>query len=129
MRLNKEESYFEDQAITTATTYNSDTVDHGGAEVALWAPIFVQVTETFVGGTSLVIVLQTDSTTTITPDEVLYTSETILTATLVAGYRFRLCNIPEGILRYSRLAATSVGVHTAGKISAYVGSLVNTNKP
>jgi len=129
MRLNKEESYWEDKAITTATTYNSDTVDHGGAGVALHMPIFIQVTQTFVGGTNMKVALQTDSTTTITPDETLFTSETILTAALVAGYRFRLCNIPEGILRYSRLAATSVGVHSAGKISAYVGSIVNTNRP
>lgn len=128
MILNKEESYFEDEAITTATDYTSDTVDHGVAGGALHKPIFIQVSETFAGGTSLVAVLNTDSTTTITPDEILFTSETILTATLVAGYRSRICNIPEGVLRYTNMVLTSVGVHTAGKISAYIGSIVNTNR-
>lgn len=129
------------QAIT-ATAISQNVIDLGTAgtvplegaamSVNLGAgnelPLMIQVTETFATLTSLTISLETSAAAGLTSATVLYASEAIPVATLVAGYRPPIRWMPDAtLLRYIGLRFTVGGSNaTAGKISAALGTTVNT---
>jgi hypothetical protein len=114
-------TFMEDEAITTATTYNDDTIDlvetnpNKGAGASIVAEAIV--TETFAGGTSAVLLLE-DSANNSSFAEI-GRSAVIVTANLVAGKKFNV-KLPDTHRRYLRASITSVGTHTAGAFSVYL---------
>jgi hypothetical protein len=80
--------------------------------------ILVQVTETFVGGTSITIDLETDDNDSFNSLSTIASTPTIVTASLIAGYKFSINFVPDLMERYSRLEYTIVGSFTPGSITA-----------
>lgn len=135
MIIDTQNLFSDDQAITT-TADSDDYVDFGapgtpfGQSNALSIdqgkgspiPILIQVTETFVSGTSLTIALEFDDDSAFGSTTVVWESEAIVTASLVAGYQFLIYVLPPGTTeRYAQLRYTVSGTYTAGKITAGVG--------
>lgn len=125
--------FSEDQAIT-ATAASTNTIDFGVPETPIGnvGPVsgdlglsdiefLVQVTEAFVGLTSLVVAVQMDDNLAFASPVVLAASQPVLLADLKVGYKFRVpAQIPEGATeRYIRLNYTVAGgPATAGKVFA-----------
>lgn len=112
--------------VAGATTYAypegaSPTDDLGRGEPV---PIVVQVVEDFAGGTDVTAQLVASDTVDSSGQlsgtvEVIMSTAAIPTATLKAGYHFRLGYIPPGVdKKYVALRYVSTGTYTAGKISA-----------
>jgi hypothetical protein len=82
--------------------------------------VICQVTETAAGGTSLKVALVMSAAADLGTPTVLAESEVIATASLVAGYQFRIpFKVPHGTTaRYLGLTLTGVGTFTAGKLTA-----------
>lgn len=92
------------------------TVDHGLGPVL---PLMIMVNTTFAGGTSTKAAVQTDDNTSFSSATTVLETEAIALATLVAGYQFVITQIPvKSLERYVRALYTTVGTHTAGKVSA-----------
>lgn len=121
MILDSGNLYSDQQAVTT--TASSTNVlklpkNLGRGEPT---PLFVQVTESFAGGTSLAVAVRTSSTlsgSNLNSPTTLLTTAAIPTATLKAGYRFPIGYANKDMLEYSDLNYTVVGTMTAGKITA-----------
>ena len=95
--------------------YGKDGLDAGWGETI---PLLVQVTEKFVGLTSLTVALQASDTANFATVDTVY-SETKALAALKTGARFALKSVPYGMKkRYWRLYYTVAGTATAGKITA-----------
>lgn len=92
-------------------------------------PLLVEVTETFATLTSLTLSIETDDNAGFSSATTVYTSPAVVAASLVAGYVFRLHEIPNGVLeQYVRLKYTVAGSSaTAGKIFAGVVAGHQTN--
>ena len=119
------ENLFSNAQAVTVTAASTNVIDLGANHAYIqtlfekgMVGILAQVHTTFAGGTSVAIQLQTDSDEAFGTVETLYATPAIATATLAAGYRFRLSGLPLGIKRYVRLNYVVVGTHTAGKITA-----------
>lgn len=118
MILDSQALYSDDQVITTTadSTNILDLAKNSGPGVPV--RILIQVTATFVGGTNITIDLETDDNTGFSSLSTIASSPTIVTASLVAGYKFSINFIPDAMERYSRLEYTVVGSFTPGSITA-----------
>ncbi|MFM9878717.1 MAG: Bbp16 family capsid cement protein [Rhodoglobus sp.] len=119
----------ENQAVTTATTYTSDTLvlaevgkllrERRGSPME----VVVQVTETFAGGTSCDFRVTTGNTNALGSPQTQYSSAAVATAALTRGRKFRFPLeelIPDADATHFGLLAVSVGVHTTGKYTAWI---------
>lgn len=89
---------------------------------------FCCVTTSFAGGTNLVLAIQTDDDEAFGSATTLFSTPTILTATMAAGYRFKLpLGLPVINEQYIRLYATITGTMSAGKLWAGLLLDVATN--
>ncbi len=118
MILDSEALYSDDQVITTTadSTNILDLAKNSGPGVPV--RLLIQVTATFVGGTSITIDLETDDNDSFNTLSTIASTPTIVTATLVAGYKFPINFVPDAMERYSRLEYTVVGSYTPGSITA-----------
>lgn len=119
MIFDKENLFSEDQAITV-TANSTNVIDLGLTEMGEGEPIqiIVQVTTAFAGGTNMVVTLTTDDNAAMASETTLLASGTIITATLVQGYRFKFSVLPEDCERYLRLTFTVTGTMSAGAVFA-----------
>jgi len=123
MVLDKQNLFSEDQAVTT-TAVSTNVIDLGtdGSEVPTPnnkdAEILAQVTADFAGGTSVALSLYTDSDVAFGSATLMFTTAAVVTADLVAGYKFKVPHLPEGVERYVRVTYTVVGTHSAGTITS-----------
>ncbi|KKN72131.1 hypothetical protein LCGC14_0414170 [marine sediment metagenome] len=135
MILDAEALFSDDQAITI-TAASTNLIDLGTPGTPIRAaqaltpdlgagvlkPILVQVTTAFTaaGAGTLTVALQMDTTAAFGSPTALWTSAAIGKATLVAGYKFLISNIPIGTLeQFIRLNYTvATGPMTAGNIVA-----------
>lgn len=135
MIVDVENLFSDDQAITV-TADSTDYVDFGtpgtpfGQSVALNVdqgkgkpiPVLIQVTETFTGGTDLTVAIEFDNDSGFGSTTVVWESETIPVASLVAGYQFPIYYIPPGTTeRYAQIRYTVTGTMSAGQITAGLG--------
>ncbi len=110
--------YSDDQVITTTadSTNTLDLAKNSGPGKPV--RILIQVTATFVGGTNITIDLETDDNDSFSSLSTIASSPTVVTADLVAGYKFSIAFVPDLMERYSRLEYTVVGSYTPGSITA-----------
>ena len=126
MYLDYENLFCNDQAITSVDGASTNVIDLGDDNALAPVPnekgdveILCQVTETFVGGTSLAITLQSDDDEAFGSATTLLTTPAIVTASLVAGYQFTIAVPREKITeQYLRLSFDVTGTMSAGKITA-----------
>lgn len=117
-----------DQALTTSHI-SEDVVDlgtnyaDGAVALGTGTPIRLKavVTTAFAGGTSLVIGLTTAEDAAGASAYVLAATPAILEASLVKGFTVEL-TVPPGVKldRYLVVKYTSVGTHSAGKITTFI---------
>lgn len=127
MILDKQNLFSEDQAITV-TAVSTNVIDLGADNARNQldnekgdVEVFVQVTTAFSGGTSLKVTLQADDDEAFGSAVTILDSAAIVTASLVAGYQFKLGKLPRlgsADKRYLRLNYTVVGTMSAGKVLA-----------
>lgn len=131
----------DDQAITTDAA-STNIFDWGAPGTVVFAaaarardlgksliPVFCRVTADFAGGTNLIVTLEADNDVSFGSATTLWTSETIVTATLVAGYDFALKTVPfHATERYMRFNYNQTGTFTAGTITAGLGTWPDTNR-
>jgi len=123
MVLDKQNLFSEDQAITV-TAVSTNIIDLGTDATGTPTPnnkdaeILAQVTTAFVGGTSVAFSLYTDSDVAFGSATLMFTTAAVVTASLVAGYKFKVPTLPEGVERYVRATYTVVGTHSAGAVTA-----------
>jgi len=122
------ENLFSDQQIVTVTA-SSTNVLKLPKDLAKGnpVPLLLQVTEAFVGATSVAVSIRTSATVSagaLVSPTVLATTAAIPVASLKAGYKFPLGHIPQGTLNYVDLLYTVVGTATAGKVTS--GIVFNT---
>lgn len=144
MRLDKQTTLCNAQAVTTGTQLSENAIDLYGAATAASnqvqgattdtlgntvpddtaksdAHILVEVVTAFTGGTSLVVNLITSAAANLGSETVITSTPAIAEASLVAGYKFRINIPPVGLTaRYLGLQFVTVGTHTAGNITAAV---------
>lgn len=90
--------------------------------------LLIQVTQTFVGGTSVQVQFQTDDNPSFTSPKTVGQTAAVPVADLKAGYRFGVSDFPVGTSeRYLRLNYVVVGTPTAGTITAAVTAGVERN--
>lgn len=100
------------------------TRDIGGWDMDL----LVQVTQDFVGGTSVTVQVQVDDNPGFTSPTTVGATAAVPVAQLKAGYRFSLNDFPVGTNeRYVRLNYVVAGVPTAGHVTAAVTAGVARN--
>ncbi len=118
MILDAENLFSDDQAITT--TADSTNIiklpDNAGPGNPL--RLLLQVTETFAGGTSVAIDLETDDNEAMASPADIANIPAIAAATLVEGYKVEIPFLPRSNQAYSRLEYTVVGTFTTGKMTA-----------
>lgn len=92
-------------------------------------PLLIEVTTTFATLTSLTVSVETDDNSAFSSATTVYTSGAVVAATLVAGYKFNLQRVPNGVLEeFVRLKYTVAGSDaTAGKIFAAVVAGIQSN--
>lgn len=124
MILDKQNLFSEDQAIT-ATANSTNIIDMGADDSLVNSPnekdveLYVQVTSDFATLTSLTVTLTTDNDVAFGSETTLFSSAAIAAASLVAGYKFRLPRVKDGVERYLRLTYTVAGSNaTAGTVTA-----------
>jgi hypothetical protein len=119
MIFDKQNLFSEDQAVTV-TADSTNVIDLGLTETGEGEEIEINafVTTAFADGTSLKVSLVTSATSTFASTTTMLDTAVILTAALVAGYRFVLGKLPDDMLRYCKLVYTVVGTMSAGKIFA-----------
>jgi len=130
MFIDKNLMFHDDQAITTATEYKGSSLPlHTVAEMSREGKgegmeVLIQITETFVDGTSMEIQTVTANDAALTSEiEQMEVVSAPLTATLVAGRKFRFplqMVLADTDASHFGVQFTSVGTHTAGKVSAWV---------
>jgi hypothetical protein len=89
--------------------------------------IFCQVIVAFAGGTSMIVKVVTDTVATLASPTIIYETESVLTATMVAGYRFAIPAIPVANLaeRYFGLVFTTTGTFTGAGTNQVVAGIVH----
>lgn len=85
-------------------------------------PLLIEVTEAFNNLTSLQLSVETDDNAAFSSATIIYTGAAIPLASLVAGFKFALQDVPKGVLeQYVRLRYTVVGTApSTGKVFAAV---------
>lgn len=127
--LDKNLLFAENVAITTATTYTSDTLkaeevgklvkERRGAPME----IVIQITQVFAGGTSCDFRVTTGNTNALGSPQTQYSTGAVATAALTLGRKFRFPldeMIPDADLTHLGILAVSVGTHTTGAYSAWI---------
>ena len=90
-------------------------------------PLLIQVTEDFVGATSVTATVETSADEAFTAPKEL-ASHAVVAASLVAGKQFSLHVVPHGVdERYIRINYTVAGTATAGRVTAGITCGVQTN--
>lgn len=124
MIFDKENLYSDKQAITV-TAVSENVIDFGADHAYVVQPNekgmihnLVQVTEDFVGLTSLKVTLQTSVDEAFSSPITVVESGAVLAADLKAGYKFPLTCLPEGLKQYVRLNYTVAGTASAGNVMA-----------
>lgn len=142
MRLDKQVTLCNAQAVTTGTQLSENAIDLYGAATAAAnqvqgattdtlgntvpddtaksdAHVLIQVVTAFTVGTSLQVNLITSAAANLGSETVIASSAVIAEASLVAGYKFRLDLPPVGLTaRYLGLQFVTVGTHSTGNITA-----------
>lgn len=130
------QSLFSNAQAITADTLSTNFIDLGAMGIARpfnttalardefaasCVPIMVQCVETFDNLTSMVITLETSDNADMSSPTIVMTSGAVLLAALVAGWRWNIDHLPEGVtkrylaLRYDITGtAPTVGKFTAG---------------
>ena len=130
------ENLFSDNQAITADAASTNVIQLAKGklkEVAFGTPIplRIQVTESFVGATSIEIKVQTDDNESFSSPTTLATTGPIANNTLVAGYVAPINFVPKGNEGYMRLyydvtvadgSSISAGKITAGIVAANEGS-------
>lgn len=100
----------------TGAVTRDQGINAGGNEV----PLLIQVVTAFATATSVKVAVQTDDNDAFSSAATVLESEAIPVASLVAGYKFNIPQLPEGTReRYVRLYYTVAGSDaTAGAITA-----------
>lgn len=128
------ETQFSNRQAITASAVSTNFIDlqeagtrpHSGAplvrDIGGWdMDLLVQVTQDFVGGTSVAVQVQTDDNPGFTSATTVGQTAAVPVVQLKAGYRFSLSDFPVGTKeRYVRLNYVVVGTPTAGTITAAV---------
>lgn len=114
----------DDQALTT-TAKSTNTLDMGANHALVpdktergEINLNVQVTAALAAGTSVQVQVRESVNSDMSSPDVLIETAAILTATLVAGYTFRLPNLPIISKRYVDVNYVIVGVFNAGTVHA-----------
>lgn len=109
------------QAITSGTQLSTNTYDLGTArDVGRGRAlrIYAHATTTFTGGTSLAVNIVEDTQASLATATVIETGNATVEAGLTAGTRLMDIVLPKTSKRYIGLQYVSVGVHTAGAVTA-----------
>ena len=120
------ENQFSDQQSVTDTAASTNYIDFRSTKDAakgepLMLEVVVDEAVTASGSATVTFALETDSTTTFTPDKSFPLSGAIAKATLVAGYVVYRGSIPQGLLRYAQMKYTvATGPLLSGKFSARI---------
>lgn len=128
------ENQFSDQQTVTATAASTNYIDFGDAKDhakgnPLMLEIVVDETCTASGAATVTFSLESDSTSTFTPDVSIPLTGAIGKATLVAGYVVYRGAIPEGMLQFAQIKYTvATGPLTAGKFSARIVEAFQSNQ-
>ena len=120
MIFDKFNLFSEDQAITGSAA-STNVIDLGvaGRGKGNMMEVVIQVTTAFADLTSLTVGVQTDTVEAFSSPTTLQSSAAIVAASLVAGYKFKIQVMPEGLDQYVRLYFTVAGTNaTAGKVFA-----------
>lgn len=133
MRLDSQLLFSDNQAVT-ATAVSENVVQmastqNGMTEVAFGdkIPLLIQVTEDFVGCTSIAASVETSATEDFASAVSLVSTPAIPVAELKAGYKFAIDSIPKGNKGFMRTKYTVVGTATAGKILAGVVDAIDNS--
>jgi len=132
MIIDYENELSDDQAVTD-TAVSTNYIDFGDAkDHAKGNPLMLEVvvgtTCTSGGSATVTFALETDSTTTFTPDKSFLLASAVPVATLVAGYVVYRGSIPQGLLRYAQLKYTVATADlTAGTFSARIVEAFQSN--
>lgn len=134
MILDKQNLFWNDTAITVDAGSVIIDLGNDGSEVialnqkGLFIKPFCIVTTAFAGGTSLAIAIQTDDDEAFGSPTTLFTTAAIVTASLVAGYSFKLpLGLPVINEQYIRLYADITTTMTGGALLAGLALDVQTN--
>ena len=125
MFIDYENEFSSDQAVT-ATAASTNYINFGDAkDHAKGNPLMLEVvvtqTVTADGSATVTFALESDSTSSFTPDVSFPLSGAIGKAVLVAGYVVYRGAIPQGLLQYAQVKYTvATGPLTAGKFSARI---------
>lgn len=128
------ENEFSSAQAVTATAASTNYIDFGHTKDAakgnpLMLEIVVDEACTASGSATVTFSLESDSSTTFTPDVSIPLTGAIGKATLVAGYVVYRGAIPEGMLRYAQIRYTvATGPLTAGKFSARIVEAFQSNQ-
>jgi hypothetical protein len=121
--LDKSNQFHNSAAITTAGRYAGTVIDLQKAGNALDGSeltVLVNVPVALAGGTNVTFSLETHTTNDFSAARtVLASSGAVVTASLVAGYRWQV-KVPVGCLQYLALVATGVGTYSSGSIDAHL---------
>lgn len=133
MIMDKQNLFSDAQALTTSAA-STNVIDMGADDAKVQAfvekggEIMCQVGVALESGTSVKVGVQVDDAVGFGTAVTLLETAVILTATLVAGYRFRLGKIPAHLSkRYMRLYYTIDGTFDAGSIDAGIVIDQHTN--
>lgn len=114
-----------DQQAVTVTAGSTNVLDLGNDHAKVqplnekgMLEILCQVSEAFVGGTSVQASLESDDDVAFGSPTTILSTAVIATAALVLGYQFRFGSLPRIHEQYIRVKYTVVGTFTAGKINA-----------
>jgi hypothetical protein len=133
MIIDAETEFSDAQALTTTEVGDNvmDLINTYG-DIGVGEEIIVEfsVPVALTGGTSVTFEIVNDDNASLSSPAVIATSEAILSATLVAGYKQRL-TIPAGATqqRYLGVQYTIAGTYSAGSIDAYVISPGPVDEP
>lgn len=123
-----------DSQLLTTTAASTNVIDLGADSSKIQAlveragELFAQVDVALTGGTSVAIAVQVDDDVAFGSPTVLYTTAAIAAATLIAGYQFRVAQLPAHISeRYLRFSYVIVGTFTAGSVMAGIALDKQTN--
>lgn len=117
-----EQALFSDKQAVTASAASTNVIKVNG-DIGKGEPveILAQVAEDFATCTSVKVGVQTSDTEAFSSVTTLAETGAIAVASLVAGYKFPIKFLPNGIKKYLRLYYTVAGNNaTAGKITAGV---------
>lgn len=118
-----------DVAITTATTYTSDTIplaETGSISREQFGEpmeLVIQVNETFAGGTSVDFRFTSGNTSGLGSPVTQHSTGAIATATLVAGYKQTFpvnFTTADGDATHIGVLAVSLGTHSTGEYNAWI---------